>query len=553
MEQLLMNSTPSQTFRKKRCVGYVRVSTQEQAEEGYSIDAQIQTIQEYCQRENMECVGVYVDRGKSGKNIKGRPEMQQLLQDAESGQFDAVVVWKISRVARNLMNLLEIVNVLQKQDIAFYSISEKFQVDTTTGRFMLQIMASVNELERNQIAENVKLGMTKRAFDGGWNGGRILGYDNVENENGKKVLQVNKEEAKLIHMIFQEAATGKGYRAIANSFNRSGYKTKQGNPFSTIAVKDILYNQTYIGKIQYNKYEKWADKRRKGLSENAFVVEGQHEAIVDEALWQKVQLKLKASSKHPSWNKTGTSVLTGLIRCPECGSSMVINNVYNKLKDGTKKKIRYYSCSQFRNKGASVCHANSIQAELAESKVAENLKEVVAQPEVLERVVERMNQQLQDREKPVKRELELIKVEIEQKGSSTEKLLDLMLEAPEIATDLNKRIKQLEQEKQKLVQKERQLHRELSRDAQSVSFEEAKRTLEHLGRSIDGKQNKDLKEIYKVFIEKITFDKKSKEVTLHLVFSQDFVRKLNHATEKESSPTEGDGSFVLTQEFCLIL
>lgn len=90
MEQLLMNSTPSQTFKKKRW-GYARVSTQEQAEEGYSIDAQIQTIQEYCQRENMECVGVYVD-DKSGKNIKGRPEMQQLLQDAENGDFDAVVV-----------------------------------------------------------------------------------------------------------------------------------------------------------------------------------------------------------------------------------------------------------------------------------------------------------------------------------------------------------------------------------------------------------------------------------------------------------------------------
>ena len=162
--------------------------------------------------------------------------MQQLLQDAESGQFDAVVVWKISRVARNLMNLLEIVNVLQKQDIAFYSISEKFQVDTTTGRFMLQIMASVNELERNQIAENVKLGMTKRAFDGGWNGGLILGYDNVEDAAGKKVLRINPEEAALIRLIFQEASTGKGYRAIANNLNRTGYKTKQGNPFESITL-----------------------------------------------------------------------------------------------------------------------------------------------------------------------------------------------------------------------------------------------------------------------------------------------------------------------------
>ena len=79
MQELTLDNTKQASFSKKRCVGYVRVSTQEQVEEGYSIDAQIQTIQEYCQRENMECVGVYVDRGKSGKNIKGRPEMQQLL------------------------------------------------------------------------------------------------------------------------------------------------------------------------------------------------------------------------------------------------------------------------------------------------------------------------------------------------------------------------------------------------------------------------------------------------------------------------------------------
>ena len=553
MEQLSMNSTPSQTFRKKRCVGYARVSTQEQAEEGYSIDAQIQTIQEYCQRENMECVGVYVDRGKSGKNIKGRPEMQQLLQDAESGQFDAVVVWKISRVARNLMHLLEIVNVLQKQDIAFYSISEKFQVDTTTGRFMLQIMASVNELERNQIAENVKLGMTKRAFDGGWNGGLILGYDNVEDAAGKKVLRINQEEAALIRLIFQEASTGKGYRAIANNLNRTGYKTKQGNPFSTIAVKDILHNQTYTGKIQYNKYEKWADKRRKGLSENALLVEGQHEAIVDELLWEKVQVKLKINSKHPSWTKTGTSVLTGLIKCPECGSAMVINNTYNTLKDGTKKKIRYYSCSQFRNKGASVCRANSIRAEVAEKQVAEKLKAVITQPEILEAVVERMNQQLQDRKAPMARELERLMLDIQEKEANVQKFLNLMIEAPEIASDLTKRIRQLEQEKQMLLQKKQQLQRTLSKGAEQVSTQEARRALAYLDKSLDGKQNKELKEIYKVCIDKITFDKQSKEVAVHLLFGQDFIRKLHHATEKESSPTEGDGSFILSGEIYLVL
>ena len=479
--------------------------------------------------------------------------MQQLLQDAESGQFDAVVVWKISRVARNLMNLLEIVNVLQKQDIAFYSISEKFQVDTTTGRFMLQIMASVNELERNQIAENVKLGMTKRAFDGGWNGGLILGYDNVEDAAGKKVLRINPEEAALIRLIFQEASTGKGYRAIANNLNRTGYKTKQGNPFSTIAVKDILHNQTYIGKIQYNKYEKWADKRRKGLSENALLVEGQQEAIVDELLWEKVQVKLKINSKNPAWTKTGTSVLTGLIKCPECGSAMVINNVYNTLKDGTKKKIRYYSCSQFRNKGASVCRSNSIRAEAAEKQVAEKLKAVITQPEVLEAVVARMNQQLQERKAPMARELERLMQDIQEKEANTQKFLTLMVEAPEIASDLTKRIKQLEQEKQMLLQKEQQLQRTLRKGVEQIPIDEARRALAYLDKSLDGKQNKELKEIYKVCIDKVTFDKQSKEVAVHLLFGQDFIRKLNHATETESSPNEGDGSFVLSGEICLVL
>ena len=184
------------------------------------------------------------------------------------------------------------------------------------------ILLFSDELERNQIAENVKLGMTRRAFDGGWNGGLILGYDNVEDVVGNKVVRINLEEAALVRLIAQKSSAGKGYRAIANNLNRTGYKTKRGNAFSTIAVKDILLNQTYTGEIQYNKYEKWSDKRRKGLSENHLLVDGKHEAIVYELLWGKVQVKLKLNSKHPSWTKTGTSVQTGLIKCPECDSAM---------------------------------------------------------------------------------------------------------------------------------------------------------------------------------------------------------------------------------------
>ena len=104
-----------------------------------------------------------------------------------------------------------------------------------------------------------------------------------------------------------------------------------------------------------------------------------------------------------------------------------------------------------------------------------------------------------------------------------------------------------------LLQKEQQLQRTLRKGVEQIPIDEARRALAYLDKSLDGKQNKELKEIYKVCIDKVTFEKKSKEVAVHLLFGQDFIRKLNHATEKESSPTEGDGSFVLSAEIYLVL
>ena len=181
------------------------------------------------------------------------------------------------------------------------------------------------------------------------------------------------------------------------------------------------------------------------------------------------------------------------------------------------------------------------------------MKAVITQPEILEAVVERMNQQLQDRKAPMARELERLMQDIQEKEANVQKFLNLMIEAPEIASDLTKRIRQLEQEKQMLLQKKQQLQRTLSKGAEQVSTQEARRALAYLDKSLDGKQNKELKEIYKVCIDKITFDKQSKEVAVHLLFGQDFIRKLHHATEKESSPTEGDGSFILSGEIYLVL
>ena len=141
----------------KRVGIYCRVSTIEQAEEGYSIDEQKIKIQEYCKKNGHQVYQIYEDRGISGKNITNRPGMKQLLDDATKNKFDLVVVWKLNRISRKLLDLLNIVELLDKHRIAFRSLTESFETETSTGRLNLSIMGAVGEFERATIAENVKM------------------------------------------------------------------------------------------------------------------------------------------------------------------------------------------------------------------------------------------------------------------------------------------------------------------------------------------------------------------------------------------------------------
>ncbi|MEM5597211.1 recombinase family protein [Niallia circulans] len=162
-----------------RAVIYARVSTAEQAEEGYSIDAQIDTVTRKCEQEGRQVVFKYIDRGVSGKSIKKRLFLQQLLKDAKEKNFDEVWVWKTNRLARNHLDLLKIVDELNKYNIGFKSCSEAFDTSTPTGKLLMNVLASIGEFERETIVENVKMGMKQRAKQGKWNGGQVLGYKSI--------------------------------------------------------------------------------------------------------------------------------------------------------------------------------------------------------------------------------------------------------------------------------------------------------------------------------------------------------------------------------------
>ncbi len=524
---------------KKRAVLYLRVSTQEQATEGYSLAAQEQNGRDYIERMGYELVKVYADEGFSGKSTEKRQYYQEMMKDAEQQKYDIVIIWKLTRLARNMMDVMKTVEILLANNIEFYSISEQFDITTSTGKLMLQLLGSFGEFERNQIAENVQLTMKSLVRDQKrYAGGRRLGYISGQDDNGQKQLIIQEEEAQIVRLIYTRYLGGDGYRMIANLLNRRGLKTVKGNSFSTISVKDILHNKVYGGYLEYARYTEWDTKRRKGKNEHPILVKGSHEPIVDEETYNRVQSRLGEETKMPKWNNKGENILTGLLRCPECGGPMAASNVTNTLKGGIKKRIRYYSCANFRNKGASVCHANSVRADFAEAYVAERLKEIVQVPEILAQLIECSNAEMVEQVKPMEQELAVIIVqqdELEQKLNN----LYLAVEDDDSFLDvLRPRMNELRAQQYELKQRELDIINFLDNKGKKLNVDDVKVIVEAIDRMVVNQEKAKLKQLYSIFIEKITFEKGDNEhLNIHLAFDEttkEWIEKREAPTDDES-------------------
>lgn len=459
----LLNNIEDENVRKILAL-YTRVSTIEQSEEGYSIDEQERLLRSWAEKNNYEVYKCYSDRGISGKDIKNRPALKELLKDAEEKKFDMVISWKINRISRKLADVLKIVDILEKNDITFKSYSEPFETDTPAGKMQFQMMALIGEFERGTIAQNVKMGMCAKAKSGEWCGGRVLGYDlvPVENQEGakrkKNRLTINEKEAEAVRFIFNEYVNGKGYKAITNQLNKLSYKTKKGNDFSVGSIREILTNPVYIGKVRYNVRQNWSEKRRRNINANPIITDGIHEPIIDEGLWDKVQAIMESKKGKPSRIYDGEYPLTGILRCPKCGAGMVISRTTNKLADGTKKRIAYYCCGAWKNKGTSVCNSNTIRVDKANEYVFTKISELLSNEKMVETIVNNINKERHKKINPAKKELERIDKELEKIDRKKTKLFeayeeDLISkeEFKERKDELNKRAKSLQEEKEPLL------------------------------------------------------------------------------------------------------
>ncbi|MBS3973129.1 MAG: recombinase family protein [Erysipelotrichia bacterium] len=308
---------------------YARVSTAEQAEEGYSIGAQTDRLTAYCMARDWLIYDTYIDAGYSGSNTE-RPALKKLIHDIKNKKIDLVLVYKLDRLSRSQKDtLLLIEDVFNHYDVSFVSINENFDTSTPFGRAMIGMLSVFAQLEREQIKERSRMGRIERAKEGLFHGGGFtpIGYDYVEGE-----LKINDYEAMQVREIFSLFLSGRSISSIQRHMNKK-YTHKHGSWHSSTSIVSVLTTPLYKGKIQY-------------LGE---IYEGQHQPIVDEKTFDQAY-RIYDDIR---WNKDGTkdkknpfvakNILTGLLMCGNCSARYYVKGNYGGHGDN-KKYHPYYTC-----------------------------------------------------------------------------------------------------------------------------------------------------------------------------------------------------------------
>ena len=352
-----------------RCAIYTRKSHEEGLEQEFnSLDAQREAAEAYIESQRLRgwraLPDHYDDGGFSGGNME-RPGLQRLLADVDAGKVDVIVVYKIDRLSRSLLDFMKMIERFNQQGVSFVSVTQHFNTTDPTGRMFLGILITFAQYEREVIAERIRDKVAAAKRRGKYCGGpAILGYD-VDRE--RKRLRVNPEEAPLVKHIFRRFTQLGSAKALAAELNEQGYRTKSwttkkgkhrpGSPWNTGHIYRLLGNRTYMGEVVH-----------KGKA-----YPGEHEAIVSKGLWEKVQAVL---SEHTRARRTKAktkiiSPLQGVVRCGHCDGAMGLTYTQKG-----PRRYTYYHCAKDAKRAVSRCRLKRVAAGDIEKAVLEQLSAV---------------------------------------------------------------------------------------------------------------------------------------------------------------------------------
>ena len=369
-----------------RCAVYTRKSTDEGlSQEFNSLDAQREAAEAYIASQRHEgwvaLPDRYDDGGFTGANME-RPGLQRLLADIEAGGVDAVVVYKVDRLSRSLLDFARLMQVFEERGVSFVSVTQSFNSASSLGRLTLNILLSFAQFERELIAERTRDKMSAARRKGKWTGGSpVLGYD-VDPRGGR--LVVNEGEAARVRTIFDLYLEHRSVIAVVREVNNRGWTTKRwttkdgrehpGRPMGKGDVYKILTNILYTGQVNH-----------KGMS-----YPGEHPAIINPVVFQKVNERLAengATGGKEIRNKYG-ALLRGLLHCDACGTAM-----HHTYTSKAGRRYRYYVCATAQQHGWDACPSKSLPAQQIEDSVVAHVRELARNPGVVAETLRQVQEQ----------------------------------------------------------------------------------------------------------------------------------------------------------------
>jgi site-specific DNA recombinase len=337
---------------------YGRVSTEEQAQEGFSIRAQQQKLKEYANVKDWSVYDIYLDEGISGKNITERPAITRMIDDIKAGYVKNVLVFKIDRLTRSTADLVYLIDLFKEYDCAFNSLMESIDTATASGRMFIKIIGIFAEFERENIAERVRVGFERKAREGYTNASRCVSYG-YDRAKGQKIQTINEYEAEIVRMIFDMYVNqGMSLAGIAKSLNLREIPTKSNSFWNAATVRVILRNCNYVGNVRYCVNE----------SSRNFETMGLHEAIVSEELYHEAQVIMKKNSVvSPTKKPSERNYFAGFVYCAMCGERLVPHISAKKFQNGVSRSASFYC----RKRMMKVCDSKSVIAPKIERALVE--------------------------------------------------------------------------------------------------------------------------------------------------------------------------------------
>ncbi len=505
-----------------RCAIYTRKSTEEGLDQQYnSLDSQRDAGESYIRsqaNEGWELVpDRYDDGGFSGGNIE-RPALKRMMEDIQAGKIDCVVVYKVDRLSRSLLDFARVMETFDKFSVSFVSVTQHFNTTHSMGRLTLNILLSFAQFEREIIGERIRDKLAAQCRRGQWTGGYpVLGYD-VDRSERTPRLVVNPEEATKVRRIFSLYLEMKNLMPVVEELDKRGWKNKLwhskkglpkgGRSFDKCSVHALLTNPIYCGKIKHK----------------TDLYQGQHQAIIDDEIYERVQAQLRENSfnrgnRLPS--KYG-GLLKGLIRCPNCNVAMVHNM--------TKRNAivyRYYTCIRAIKRGRQACKHPSLPAGEIEAAVVDQVREISRDTKLRDEIIRQaMIATQQGRAELESHHVQLTRQLTRDHGEIRELALDQKPNtsiAHRIA-DIQDRIAKAELE---LAKVNRQLH---DLDKQQMTTEEIQEAFIDFDRIWDALTSREQSQLLALLVSKVEFDQS--DCTIAITFHASGIETLEQQSQE---------------------